>query len=68
MFLVDWDIITNNNQAFICSTRCPDMGPITKFVPTLTSEVDPETLIVVVDDDTAYPPEMVQRMREGGTS
>ena len=43
------------------------MGPITKFVPTLASETDPDTLIVVADDDTVYPSDMVQRMRQGGS-
>ena len=35
--------------------RCLDYGPITKLVGALETETDPETLIVVVDDDWLYP-------------
>jgi hypothetical protein len=32
-----------------------DWGPATKLIPTLQRETDPNTLIVVVDDDQVYP-------------
>lgn len=35
--------------------RCEDVGPATKLFPTLTA-VDPDTPIIVVDDDRIYPP------------
>jgi len=39
--------------------RCDDVGPATKLIPTLEREKDPETLIIVVDDDIWYPPYLV---------
>jgi hypothetical protein len=41
----------------------PDVGPLTKLLPTLETETDPETLIIIVDDDTFYPALMVQLMK-----
>jgi hypothetical protein len=42
--------------------RCDDMGPVSKLLPTLAVETDPDTLIVTVDDDIKYPPAMLARM------
>lgn len=42
--------------------RCEDFGPATKLLPTLETETDPATLIVVVDDDTAYPRNFIMSM------
>lgn len=53
-------------HSFWYNCSCPDLGPITKFVPTLTTEKDPNTVIVVVDDDTLYPPSMVEQVKTGG--
>lgn len=39
--------------------RPEDIGPSTKVVPTLERELDPETIIIVVDDDLVYHPKMV---------
>ena len=39
--------------------RVEDKGPITKVLPTLERITDPETIIIVVDDDIVYVPEMV---------
>ena len=41
-----------------------DLGPTSKLVPTLQTERNPETLIIVVDDDTVYPTHMVALMKE----
>lgn len=41
--------------------RCDDIGPITKLVPTLHSETNADTLIIVVDDDTVYPPDLIHK-------
>lgn len=47
---------------FVRVHRCEDVGPITKFVPTLTRHAsEPQTMIIVVDDDTMYPPRLVER-------
>ena len=39
--------------------RCEDTGPSTKLLPTIINENDPDTLIITVDDDTLYPPELI---------
>ena len=41
-----------------------DMGPVSKLVPTLQTETNPDTLIIIVDDDTVYPLYMVTYMKE----
>jgi len=41
--IVRKDLITIN--------RCNDYGPITKLLPTLDVETDPDTIIILVDDD-----------------
>jgi len=41
--------------------RCDrDWGPATKFMPTLQTETDPDTIIIVIDDDQIYPRNMVE--------
>lgn len=35
--------------------RTQDFGPITKLIPTLQQENDPDTIIITVDDDVVYP-------------
>lgn len=42
--------------------RCVDTGPSTKLLPTLATETDPATLIIIVDDDTIYPSNLVATM------
>lgn len=42
--------------------RCEDMGPVSKLLPTLAVETDPDTLIVTVDDDNRYPAATLARM------
>jgi hypothetical protein len=46
---------------------CLDVGPITKLVPTLASESYPETVVILVDDDTIYPDYMVGLIKESLT-
>ncbi len=41
---------------------CDDWGPATKLIPTLLQERDPSTLILAVDDDTIYPPDLVANL------
>lgn len=38
----------------------PDLGPATKFIPTLQRHRDDEILIIVVDDDMLYPRDLVE--------
>lgn len=40
----------------------PDDGPITKVLPVLDVETDPETRIIVVDDDTRYHPRCIENL------
>eukprot|EP00755_Sulcionema_specki_P033796 Sspe_Gene.101549::Locus_76136_Transcript_1_1_Confidence_1.000_Length_2470::g.101549::m.101549 len=40
--------------------RCEDYGPATKLIPVLDKETDPDTLIITVDDEYRYPPQMIQ--------
>jgi len=42
--------------------RCDDYGPITKLYGALISETDPETIIISVDDDCIYPPNLVSKL------
>jgi hypothetical protein len=39
---------------------CEDYGSLTKLVPILELEKDPETLIVVLDDDMTYGPRVIE--------
>jgi len=40
--------------------HCDDYGVLTKLLPTLQIEKDPETLIIVVDDDAHYKPQVLE--------
>lgn len=43
--------------------RCEhDWGPATKLLPTLEAETGPDTLLVAVDDDNIYPPDLVENL------
>jgi len=53
--------IMNDTRVTIHMTE-KDYGPITKLLPTLELEKDPETMIITVDDDIIYPPDMVERL------
>ncbi len=39
-----------------------DHGPATKLIPTLARETDPESCIIVVDDDQIYPRNMLETL------
>lgn len=41
-----------------------DYGPITKLIPILFHEQDPDTVLVVVDDDMIYPKDFVRGLEE----
>ncbi len=44
----------------ITIVRGDDYGPITKLLPTLQQEQDPQTIIITVDDDVWYPRHVVR--------
>lgn len=44
--------------------RTEDMGPPTKFIPTLQRIKNPETILLVVDDDLIYDTDMIKEHRK----
>ncbi len=42
--------------------RCKDVGSITKILPTLSKEKDPETIIITFDDDVEYGSDLVSNL------
>ena len=51
------------SHPLVIVNRVPeDLGPITKLAPVLTAETDPDTLIVVVDDDRHYAPDLIEAL------
>lgn len=59
-YLVPKDVV---NLPFVTINRVDrDYGPITKLLPTLSKETDPETCIVIVDDDTQYSPQFLRQL------
>lgn len=40
----------------------PDLGPAMKILPLLSVETDPETIIIPVDDDIEYPPDLIEKL------
>lgn len=46
-------------------TRCDDYGALTKVIPTMAIEKDPQTLIIVIDDDMIYSPCFVAGLLQG---
>jgi len=45
--------------------RCKDYGVLTKLLPTLELEKDPETLLVILDDDMIYQPRFLEGLVKG---
>lgn len=43
----------------------PDLGPATKLLPILPVETDPDTRVIVVDDDVIYPPDLIAKLCAG---
>lgn len=48
------------NYPGINIVRTEDYGPITKLLPTLQYEQDPQTIIITIDDDVWYPKHVVR--------
>jgi hypothetical protein len=44
---------------------CKDYGVLTKLLPTLDVEADPDTLLVIVDDDMNYQPRFLEGLIKG---
>lgn len=60
----DMSAVPFAGEPFLHVNRCEDLGPITKFVPTLRKyrDTQPEALIIVVDDDIQYPSTLVEEL------
>lgn len=41
-----------------------DHGPATKIIPTLMNELEPDTMIIPIDDDVEFPPEYFEELVE----
>lgn len=54
IFLPDWLIEFTKQYSNLKIFRTEDFGPITKILPTLERIDDPETILIVVDDDLYY--------------
>jgi hypothetical protein len=52
------EFITTN--PLIKINRCEDIGPATKILPTAKLYSDPETIIISIDDDILYTPNMIE--------
>jgi len=58
----DWLInLANNNERLKIFRIAEDYGPVTKLLPTVQRLDNPETIIVVADDDLIYHPEMLKQ-------
>ena len=51
--------ISNTNPKFKIFDSLEDLGPVTKLAHTLKRIEDPETIIIVCDDDLVYHPNMI---------
>jgi len=54
------EFITLNPKIHV--NQCKDIGPATKILPTLELENDPETIIISVDDDIYYEPNVINSL------
>lgn len=57
--LPDWLVEMEQSNSKLNIFRTEDYGPITKLLPTLKRVTDPETIIIVVDDDMVYHSELI---------
>lgn len=59
----DWILQEEKVKIF----RTEDLGPCTKSIPTIARLTDPETIIIICDDDLVYRPNMVATQVENQT-
>ena len=52
--------LARNNKELQIVRGEKDYGPITKLLPTLSIETNPTTLIIILDDDHIYDPQLVR--------
>ena len=51
-------------SSLITVNRCQDEGPITKLLPVLDLEIDPDTIIITFDDDNYVGPNVIRLFEE----
>jgi hypothetical protein len=51
-----------NKHPLVKINRVDDVGPITKLVSVLNLETDPNTLVIVVDDDEGYQETLIEKL------
>jgi len=59
------DILNNLSNKYgeiLLINRCEDRGPITKLIPTLDLEKDPNTYIILIDDDIIYEKDLIEKL------
>ena len=61
----DPNLKTQLENAGAIVNSCKDYGTFTKFIPTLEIEKDPDTLIIIIDDDNVYSPHFVAGLVKG---
>ena len=60
-YVIPQELLARAPQVIV--NRCDlDYGPLTKLVPTLMLETNPNTLIVTVDDEYFYPPQLLAEL------
>jgi hypothetical protein len=59
------DILNNLSNKYgeiLLINRCEDRGPITKLLPTLDLEKNPNTYIILIDDDIIYEKDLIEKL------
>ena len=54
--------LNNKYGEILLINRCEDRGPITKLIPTLDLEKDPNTNIILIDDDIIYEKDLIEKL------
>lgn len=52
-------------QLGVIVNECEDMGTLTKSIPTLQMETDPDTLFIIIDDDGVYSNRFIEGLIKG---
>ena len=61
----DSNLETKLKDLGVVVNKCKDYGSLTKLVPVLDIETDPDTCIVVIDDDMNYQPRFLEGLLKG---
>ena len=61
----DSNLVSKLVSMKVTVNSCKDYGVLTKLLPTMEIEKDPETLIVILDDDMIYQPRFLEGLVKG---